>query len=330
MSCTTALEGFSESDNEEIDGEEDDGGLFFDGDCFYEAEESLLEHSDDEDSVHGKPPEEKRDPSLDEWVPFDEPLPEELCDMVDNKEKDAKSDNEGACTEAVSSAAVMLAETPLPRMFIPGKIVHLYTHRGAFKAAIVPRAFRELRRITLAGSLLNDHMSKSYYEGLLECKSVREARKDPPEWTGFGDEKTCCCCASRFTWASTSDNEAQEARDRHNCRACGGLVCDSCSKNRVPIVNIGIHLPSRVCDRCYNDMGGILSSHDAMARSFISNDEKSKGKVEEDEHSRTTRGAVSMQSGHDGDFFKKDKQQDSKRNSVVDELAMRMPSAATR
>jgi len=107
-------------------------------------------------------------------------------------------------------------------------------------------------------------------------------------------------------------------------------VCDSCSKNRVPIVNIGIHLPSRVCDRCYNDMGGILSSHDAMARSFISNDEKSKGKVEEDEHSRTTRGAVSMQSGHDGDFFKKDKQQDSKRNSVVDELAMRMPSAATR
>ncbi len=112
--------------------------------------------------------------------------------MVDNKEKDDKSDKEGACTEAVSSAAVMLAETPLPRMFIPGKIVHLYTHRGAFKAAIVPRAFRELRRITLAGSLLNDHMSKSYYEGLLECKSVREARKDPPEWTGFGDEKTWC------------------------------------------------------------------------------------------------------------------------------------------
>ncbi len=142
------------------------------------------------------------DPSLDEWVPFDEPLPEEFCDMGDNEEqgnkKDTKSNEEGAFTEAASSAAVMLAETPLPRMFVPGKIVHIFTHRGVFKAAIVPRAFRELRRITLAGSMLNDHMSKSYYEGLLECKSVRQARKSPPEWTGFGDEKTWCVYRNEF------------------------------------------------------------------------------------------------------------------------------------
>lgn len=29
-----------------------------------------------------------------------------------------------------SSQAILLDETPLPRMFIPGKIVHVYTHRG--------------------------------------------------------------------------------------------------------------------------------------------------------------------------------------------------------
>ena len=116
-------------------------------------------------------------------MPFDEPLPDELCDLNGSTTADNSPQSE-------SANAVMLEETPLPRMFIPGKIVHMYTHRGAYKAAIVPRAFRELRRISLAGSMLNDHMSKSYYEGLLECKSVRQAEKDLPEWTGFGEEKT--------------------------------------------------------------------------------------------------------------------------------------------
>ena len=63
------------------------------------------------------------------------------------------------------------------------------------------------------------------------------------------------CCASLFTWASTSNTEAQAARDKHNCRACGSLVCDPCSKKRVPIPNIGITAPVRVCDRCYNGWG---------------------------------------------------------------------------
>jgi hypothetical protein len=74
--------------------------------------------------------------------------------------------------------------------FIPGKIVHIYTHRGGYKASFVPRAFRELRRISLAGSMLNDHMAKSYYEALLECKSIRSASQDLPDWTGFSEENT--------------------------------------------------------------------------------------------------------------------------------------------
>ena len=64
------------------------------------------------------------------------------------------------------------------------------------------------------------------------------------------------CCASRFTWASTSNSKAQEARDKHNCRSCGALVCDSCAKNRMPISSIGLEIPVRVCDRCYNNIGG--------------------------------------------------------------------------
>jgi len=70
------------------------------------------------------------------------------------------------------------------------------------------------------------------------------------------------CCASLFTWASTSNSEAQAARDKHNCRACGGLVCDPCSKKRIPIPAIGITAPVRVCDRCYNGWGTLYGDLD--------------------------------------------------------------------
>jgi hypothetical protein len=68
------------------------------------------------------------------------------------------------------------------------------------------------------------------------------------------------CCASRFTWASTSDSAAQEARDKHNCRSCGSLVCDPCSGNQIPLPSIGITVNARVCDRCYHDICGAAAA----------------------------------------------------------------------
>jgi len=51
-------------------------------------------------------------------------------------------------------ATVVLDEIPLPRMFVPGKIAHVYTHDGGYKAAYVPRSFRDLRRISLASNMI--------------------------------------------------------------------------------------------------------------------------------------------------------------------------------
>jgi hypothetical protein len=275
--------------------DEIDSTIFFEGDCFYEAEESLIEDSDEESVGEASPIKNPRDKLLESWVPLNEvPF-------------DESSPNNGEKTED-NTKPIVLEETPLPRMFIPGKIVHIYTHRGAYKAALVPKAFRELRRISLAGSMLNDHMSKHYYEALLECKSVRAAKRNLPEWTGFSEEITCCCCASRFTWASTSDSDAQEARDRHNCRACGGLVCATCSSNRVPIPDVGINVAQRLCDRCYHDMGSVLSDKNVLARSFTA------GGKEDDSNLPK------------GDQFVQNKR-NSKRSALVDELVMRMPSA---
>ena len=108
------------------------------------------------------------------------------------KEETAEDDDDGP-------GAVVLEETPLPRMFIPGKVVHIYSHRGVFKATYVPRAFRELRRISMAGNMLSDHTTQAYHEALLETRSVRHAQERPPRWTSFDEDDTCSCCASRFT-----------------------------------------------------------------------------------------------------------------------------------
>jgi hypothetical protein len=223
----------------------DDSGMIVDGDCFYEAEESLVEQSDDESDKD--------------------------FDSIDYL-KETETPSLSAEPKQETMAAVLLEELPLPRMFIPGRIAHIYTHRGGYKIAIVPRAFRELRRISLAGNMLKDHTSKAYYEALLECRSIRRAKDELPVWTGFDEESFCSCCASRFTWASTFESEAQEARDKHNCRSCGSLVCEACSLNRLSIPSIGIFLQSRVCDRCYNDMGSVLrkdSDNEELTRSFI-------------------------------------------------------------
>ncbi|EED92729.1 hypothetical protein THAPSDRAFT_262068, partial [Thalassiosira pseudonana CCMP1335] len=126
-----------------------------------------------------------------------------------------------------------------------------------------------------------------------------------PPWVGFDEDSTCACCASLFTWASTSNTEAQAARDKHNCRSCGGLVCDPCSKKRVPIPAIGLTCPVRVCDRCYNGWGTLFG-----------------GGTSDD---KVNKAGVLSQSNEV--VSKKKSSTQSRRSQVVDELASRIPSA---
>lgn len=237
-------------------------GTIIDGEEFFDTEDSLLEGEEDLSDkcleAIGSLPQDEASESLpgdDSWTGCEE--------QTEPPEKQTASASFLSATDLEEvddqSAAVMLDETPLPRMFLPGKIVHIYTHRGGYRAAFVPRTFRELRRISMAGNMLNDHTCKEYFEALKEVKSVRTAQEGLPQWTAFDEDDTCSCCASRFTWASTSDSQAQEARDKHNCRSCGTLCCDPCAKNRTPLPSIGLTVPVRVCDRCYNDIGGALS-----------------------------------------------------------------------
>lgn len=272
-----------------------DQGLAVEGDLFFDPSDPLNE-SDDESSVSEGPSKLEK---VNEWVPFDEPPMDTMSDAAKIEQSTNSCDQSGENVDSSSGIfeqPQILEEMPLPRLFIPGKIVHIYTHRGGYKAAFVPRKFRQLRRISLAGNMLSDHMANAYYASLLEVKAIRSAKVDLPSWVGFAEDCTCACCASLFTWASTSNTEAQAARDKHNCRACGSLVCDPCSKKRVPIPALGIPVPVRVCDRCYNGWGNLFSAADE-------------------------RTSQECEPSHDGD-----KPIHSRRSVVVDELAARIPT----
>ncbi|KAL7539657.1 hypothetical protein ACHAXR_009474 [Thalassiosira sp. AJA248-18] len=285
-----------------------DEGVDVEGDLFFDPLDDPLNESDDESTVAASTGGECDS----DWVPFDEPPMESNRDSAPfTNPALPKIDKKQQPELDADASPQILEELPLPRMFIPGQIVHVYTHRGGYKAAFVPRKFRSLRRISMAGNMLSDHMAKSYYEGLLEVKAIRAAKHSLPLWTGFAEDCTCACCASLFTWASTSNTEAQAARDKHNCRACGGLVCDPCSKKRVPIPAIGITAPVRVCDRCYNGWGALYADLD-----FVEKSAKSEaGALAETEPSK--RNSIEKRSAVN-----------SRRSVVVDELASRIPSIA--
>ena len=122
------------------------------------------------------------------------------------------------------------------------------------------------------------------------------------------------CCASRFTWASTSNSEAQQARDKHNCRSCGGLVCDPCAKSRMPVPSVGLTTPVRVCDRCYNDMSGTSAAKTAKPPAAVSPENASPSKsFEKVEYSEADQ---------------RPERQRTKRSAVVDDLASRIRSSA--
>lgn len=138
-------------------------------------------------------------------------------------------------------------------VYIPGRILHIYKHNGACKAAWVPRDLPTLRRLELQDNLLDDHRGANVLAALREVRDVRDARESLPSCTPFSQATVCAVCDNDFTWNSTSDSPAQALRDKTHCRRCGLLVCPACSTGRRALPAFGLHVPQAVCDRCDND-----------------------------------------------------------------------------
>lgn len=184
---------------------------------------------------------------------------------VETESSTAKSGGEAeenVGEDNISEYLLVLEEEVIP-LWCPGKLVHIYAHNGVYEAAYVPRTFPTLRRILVQGNIFRDHSGQSIFEALQEIRAARSSACSPPKWTPYDDPKSqgvCKCCQSRFTWHSTFRGEAQEYKERYNCRSCGALVCGPCSSNRQPVLRLGLITPSRICNTCFYN--GIYSSNE--------------------------------------------------------------------
>ena len=161
--------------------------IVIDGDEFFDPNDKLVEDSESESTSSDGSNE------LFESIMEHENLDDKVSEPADGTATHESTDGLPDVFDELdedSPGAVVLDEIPLPRMFIPGKVIHIYSHRGVYRATYVPRNFRELRRISMAGNMLSDHKTKEYYEALLEVRTVRSANESPPRWTAFDEDDT--------------------------------------------------------------------------------------------------------------------------------------------
>lgn len=71
----------------------------------------------------------------DEWVPFDEPPMTESNENDKNVTETSNDCEDEDLTSTMDTSPQILEELPLPRMFVPGKIVHIYTSRGELRCS---------------------------------------------------------------------------------------------------------------------------------------------------------------------------------------------------
>lgn len=64
--------------------------------------------------------------------------------------------------------------------------------------------------------------------------------KTPADWI---DSDACMICSCKFTLLNR----------KHHCRSCGGIFCQEHSSRSIPLPDLGILEPVRVCDNCYDD-----------------------------------------------------------------------------
>ncbi|KAH6922769.1 hypothetical protein HPB50_018982 [Hyalomma asiaticum] len=86
----------------------------------------------------------------------------------------------------------------------------------------------------------NIHRKSSFHEGS-QSSTSSELGREAPVWIPDQRVTMCQLCTSGFTFTHR----------RHHCRACGKVVCATCSSHRLPLPYLGSDKPVRICDDCF-------------------------------------------------------------------------------
>jgi len=139
---------------------------------------------------------------------------------------------------------------PMPACFhVPGRIIHIYQYHGLYYAGYVKCEF--FKKISIQTEMVNDHFGENYLRALDQL-ALGVPIVDAPKWSSFSCS-TCACCGSDFLWSSILMYPTvlpHKYMAQHNCRRCGRVVCDACSRKNRPIASLGINWPVRHCDIC--------------------------------------------------------------------------------
>ncbi|XP_064609999.1 uncharacterized protein LOC135473959 [Liolophura sinensis] len=61
-----------------------------------------------------------------------------------------------------------------------------------------------------------------------------------PSWVSDEAVSSCVLCSNKFN----------QIRRKHHCRVCGKVLCNKCCKEKIPLPQLGLSEPERVCDGC--------------------------------------------------------------------------------
>lgn len=86
-------------------------------------------------------------------------------------ERDQAADDD---RDECSDAGVVVEDTErgewIPSLWLPGRILHIYSHLGQYRVAKVPRSLPTLRKIEIQGNIFTDHVSQTIFDALLEVR----------------------------------------------------------------------------------------------------------------------------------------------------------------
>ncbi|CAB3988950.1 RUN and FYVE domain-containing 2-like [Paramuricea clavata] len=112
------------------------------------------------------------------------------------------------------------------------------------KYASLQEAHEELKKSFLEQETALIEMGNTLSSSHLKVVEMKEAHQNMKDmkWADDKDTDHCQLCKQAFSIS----------RRKHHCRNCGGIFCNPCSDNEMPLPSSA--KPVRVCDICYNTL----------------------------------------------------------------------------